>query len=1596
MGYSAGGSGKAANQVVLSAPENWEEWILQIELQAEALGVWKYINPATTKELIEPEHPGEYPEPPSPTATEAEIRAADFQRRKLEYNMTSYQVAARTVIERQKALTGMRDKLVASVSDTLAQRVRREKTPRQIIQLLQRELVPNKDKMGALAQINLIKKISDTGSRDYTTWAEQVLVLTTQLEAHDEAFQFHPAFIALMFLNNIRATNLGFWREWNHRFDPDADSLTKADLIDMITAFKNEMRHVDRNKQVNSINQGVNNRPEGHNTPKPSQKRTDEIGKCPGCGISHRLKLPKWWENCYALWVVKKPSIPSNGFTVNNEKREKIHDYLDAHPDEAKSIEQWNPPSDLSIPLYGKPGGGYRVRQGDLTTNSTYTANTLFAVNNAANSSAIGADDFWKNKVIYDTGANVHVFNHISWFLKKGFSTDVDFTVTAGGQALHAIGKGTARIHLTNHRGQKTPVTFDEALYIPEMHTNVVAGLTMLSNGYFWNQQAMTMEHKGVRLGKIRVHANQGILDEKNYHQEPMRDWQVNAISRAPKPPQGGEADLWHRRFGHPGQKAMKLMMEGTQGGTIIGPTTVECEVCAVSKPRRVISRLAPEGRPWGPGASIAFDLDYYPNQCYNGDKYWCIFTCITTNMRFFYSFARKEQSRDALMQFRSFLGLQFGMKMKLLQSDGERSLLTTQVRDELAKDGVLLYESAPSTPSQNGFAERSGQTVKEKARALQQESQLPLDLHNEIFRTSVYLLNRTPMERQGKWVTPYEEWWREIKATVPEYRGLPESLKPSIRHLRAFGCMAFPMTVNALDHVTSHRVIPYHEQRAHIGYLIGYRGNHQYIIWVPSLRTHRLIRSANVQFNEAQTYDAAREITAQATFIQEEELLANLGGEIQEVDDYISLESFGLEPPKHSSNSQRDQPKSLETEENTTHSRLTPPAQDADITVGGDGSHGEETEAPQPLTPQSTSTSATMPTQIQEINDLLNTIEFADHEQEIISENSAELTEETTSDMATVDDLPQAGGSRPTAYTGGIDTANIIDEPRIRKPSAKASGNAFTAHQFVNVITKAMHRGRHVKDMPPPPRNYREAMNSPFANEWRNAMKREFEKLRIINCFRKASAEEAKGKEILDIIWVYTYKDDANGFVTEFKARMVVRGDMQQRSLIDYYTSTLSIKSVRVLLALAAALNLEARQYDVTAAFPHAELEETVYCKGPQLPGEAYAEFVLLLRALYGLRGSPLAWFKHLVKFMLKLGFTQSKEDPCIFIKGEVILFFYVDDIIILYPTHCTQQWKTLHNELMAAFDIRDQGDLKWFLGIEIRRNRKTKEMWLSQESYIDQIAQRFLGEEIAAGKVNRYATPLPLEPIEPHDGEATPREIEWFQSLLGSMVWPSTITRIDISIACVMLAVHMHNPSQRHIQLAKRTLWYLYGHKDLSLKYSGDKASNTVIAATDASFANDSATRRSMEGYVILLFGGPIAWKATRQKSVTTSSTEAELMALNHGAQERMALSRLFEEIGLKVEDPALVWCDNKQTVRLTANSGSRLTTRLRHVDINHMWIREQVQRGSINVQWIRSEDMPADGLTKALTAEAHLRFLHQVGLQRNLGGDILSPQV
>jgi hypothetical protein len=137
------------------------------------------------------------------------------------------------------------------------------------------------------------------------------------------------------------------------------------------------------------------------------------------------------------------------------------------------------------------------------------------------------------------------------------------------------------------------------------------------------------------------------------------------------------------------------------------------------------------------------------------------------------------------------------------------------------------------------------------------------------------------------------------------------------------------------------------------------------------------------------------------------------------------------------------------------------------------------------------------------------------------------------------------------------------------------------------------------------------------------------------------------------------------------------------------------------------------------------------------------------------------------------ELGLHEISGEPCLFVNDDgIIIFFYVDDIVLLCRPESLPQLYQLRTALMQRYEMRHLGELSWFLGIRVIRDRSQKKLWLCQDSYIKKIAATF---HLTDRKPP--ATPLATKEFVPNSERATVQEIYLYQRKVGSLLYATTI---------------------------------------------------------------------------------------------------------------------------------------------------------------------------------------------------------------------------
>ncbi|GJX33968.1 retrotransposon protein, putative, ty1-copia subclass [Tanacetum coccineum] len=382
------------------------------------------------------------------------------------------------------------------------------------------------------------------------------------------------------------------------------------------------------------------------------------------------------------------------------------------------------------------------------------------------------------------------------------------------------------------------------------------------------------------------------------------------------------------------------------------------------------------------------------------------------------------------------------------------------------------------------------------------------------------------------------------------------------------------------------------------------------------------------------------------------------------------------------------------------------------------------------------------------------------------------------------------------------------------------------------------------------------------------------------------------------------------------YKARLVAWG-FTQRAWIDYnevFSPVVRHTSIMVILSLTTCEDYELEQLDVKTAFLHGNLEETIYMRQPPGFEEGTGNKVCLLKkSLYGLKQSPRQWYKRFDVYMVINGFSRSSYDNCVYFKEfapgmYIYLLMYVDDILIACKSKSEIEYTK--GLLRKKFDIKELGPARKILGMEIVSDRGSRILKVSQSGYVQKILNNYRvdnGKSISVPLGAHFKVSLKDCPSS-----------DWDVERMSKVPYANAVGLVN------------GRDQGKHVD---------------------------VDGFVDADYAKDLDKARSITGYVFMVHGCVVSWKATLQHVVALSTTEAEYMALTEVVKESIWLKGLLIELG-----------------------------RTKHINVRYHFIREIVESKEIEVAKIGTYDNAADAFTKVVPGPKFKYCMEILGVGAN----------
>ena len=533
-------------------------------------------------------------------------------------------------------------------------------------------------------------------------------------------------------------------------------------------------------------------------------------------------------------------------------------------------------------------------------------------------------------------------------------------------------------------------------------------------------------------------------------------------------------------------------------------------------------------------------------------------------------------------------------------------------------------------------------------------------------------------------------------------------------------------------------------------------------------------------------------------------------------------------------------------------------------------------------------------------------------------------------------------------------------------------------------------------------PRNLKEALalDNYNGNElWSKATDKEVNELLEHKTF---AIHDSKATIPFDYKFVPVQFVFDNKFDGRRKGRLVACGNLTNPDISDIYSGVVSIESVRWLFVIADLNEMEVIAADVCNAYLNGKTKEKLYTQIDY--GKLKGKYLVIEKALYGLKTSAARWCDDISNTLFVLGFSPSKADSEIWMRSKHDLYeyvaVYVDDLIIVSKTPMDV---IAELEIVGSYKFKGVGEPEYYLGADVIRKKVPGCSYIttmSAKTYINNVCEKI--ERMFECKLRNYHSPLEggyhpeLDDSALLDGS----EISKYRMLTGSLNWAVTIGRVDVMFAAQLMARYNHAPRYGHMKVLLRTFGYLKHHNKIKLKFDvsypeipGGKLEASdwkhfypgaheklphsapepkgkairVWGEKDADNAHDLETRRSVTGFNIYMNNALVKSYSKRQSTVETSTYGSEIVAGRIAVEHLIATRYALRMLGVPLLHESWLFGDNMAVILNCSKPES--TLKKKHHACAYHFIRETVSTGWLFLIHKPSDLNRADILTKAL---------------------------
>ena len=530
-------------------------------------------------------------------------------------------------------------------------------------------------------------------------------------------------------------------------------------------------------------------------------------------------------------------------------------------------------------------------------------------------------------------------------------------------------------------------------------------------------------------------------------------------------------------------------------------------------------------------------------------------------------------------------------------------------------------------------------------------------------------------------------------------------------------------------------------------------------------------------------------------------------------------------------------------------------------------------------------------------------------------------------------------------------------------------------------------------------PKDYAQAMELDRRNgntKWQEAIDKEFAQVDEYDTFIDKGFNWNPGGDYtkIRVHLVFDVKHDGR-----HKARLVAGGHMTPVPLESVYSSVVSLRGIRLLAFIAENNGMDLWATDIGNAYLESYTKEKVYIKaGPEF-GDRAGHFLVIAKALYGLKSSGLRWHERLADVLRAEGYFISRAEQDIWMKdmGDHYEYIavYVDDLLIASknPQKVIDMLTDKNN-----FKLKGTGPIEFHLGCDFFRD-KDGVLCMAPRKYIDKCVGNY--ERMFGEKPKKASSPL----VKGDHPELDTSELldtagqRIYQSLIGSLQWAIQIGRFDVATATMTMSRFRAAPRQGHLDRVKRIIGYLYKMKHGVIRFRTEEPDFSMLekkeyewfytcyggakedlpedappprgaivrqsSYVDANLYHDLISGKAVTGILHFLNKTPIDWYTKLQSTVETATFGSEYIAAKTCTEQIIDLRNTLRYLGVHVEGPSYMFGDNQTVVNTASEPSGKLHKR--HNALAYHKTRYAVAADIIRFYHIKGETNPADILSK-----------------------------